>query len=621
MTDSSKQLPQSYHQGYCYFDVNTGKFWIDTTDAAAGRMAINAYKANIATLANAAIYETTEAVNAPLHKINTYYGHGLSLNGTTLSLVAGDNNTTLSSITLPPDTHWTTHLYAGDGTAANKATTNGNTKISVADNSTIRNSITIKGTGATSVSSDTNGIITINSNNTTYSAGTGLSLSGTTFNHSNSVTAKTAAAQAAKTLTWGGTFTLYEEKYDSQGHITGVANYNMTMPSNPNTDYRVRQTNDTSNTNYRLLLSNSANSTQEDNITHKNDNLIYNPSTMTLSTGNLNLTGELDVVGNAYLHNETQADSLTAGSLLVTGNANFTQIPTAPTPASGSNDTSVATTAFVMNAFTANDAMVFKGVINSNSGLPAAHKQGWTYKVGTAGQYAGVNCEVGDTIYCVEDGTSANNAHWAVVQANVDVPLYKDGNTFAGSKVLMSDGTGGKVKEGTIATQTVIKTATLSQGTLPTLGTAIAADDITAWDAGSTPTLGTAFSVPNVTGNTSVTASKVTKADVTVVTNVSQAASTSSVIATVADGVLTIAKAITAVGAVTKSTGTANTVTISDVSASKVTLGTAFSIPNVTGVGSIPSLSYTARTIPNVTGVGTLPSLSTTTQSVVTGIS
>lgn len=84
--------------------------------------------------------------------------------------------------------------------------------------------------------SNSSGTVTIASTNTTYTAGTGLSLSGTTFNHSNSITAKTAAAQSAKTLTWGGTFTIYEEKYDAQGHVTGVASYNMTMPANPNSD-------------------------------------------------------------------------------------------------------------------------------------------------------------------------------------------------------------------------------------------------------------------------------------------------------------------------------------------------------------------------------------------------
>ncbi len=214
----------------------------------------------------------------------------------------------------------------------------------------------------------------------------------------------------------------------------------------------------------------------------------------------------------------------------------------------------------------------------------------------------------------------------------------------------------------TTTTADVIKTVTFTAGSVPTLGTAISADDITAWDAGSTPTLGTeipadditawsagslptfgtAFSVPNVTDNSSVTASKVTKTDNTVVKTISQANSTSTIIGSVEDGVLTlISQAITEVGAVTAgSTATASAVSITDVTATKVTLGTAFSIPNVTGagtlpslsytaksipnitsVGSIPTLTYTARSIPNVTAVGSVPTLSTTTQSVVTSIS
>lgn len=69
-------------------------------------------------------------------------------------------------------------------------------------------------------------------NNTTYSAGTGLSLSGTTFNHSNSITAKTSYAQSAtKSPGYAGTFNVYEPKYDAQGHITGVQAETITMPS------------------------------------------------------------------------------------------------------------------------------------------------------------------------------------------------------------------------------------------------------------------------------------------------------------------------------------------------------------------------------------------------------
>jgi hypothetical protein len=38
MTNPSKSMPNEYHQGYCYFDKNTGRFWIDTTDTKEGRL-------------------------------------------------------------------------------------------------------------------------------------------------------------------------------------------------------------------------------------------------------------------------------------------------------------------------------------------------------------------------------------------------------------------------------------------------------------------------------------------------------------------------------------------------------------------------------------------------------
>ena len=88
----------------------------------------------------------------------------------TIATVGGTDITVQLPSNPNTDTHYTTHLYAGSGTAANAATTNGNTKLTVTDNSTVRNSITIKGTGATTVTSDANGVITINStdNNTVY---------------------------------------------------------------------------------------------------------------------------------------------------------------------------------------------------------------------------------------------------------------------------------------------------------------------------------------------------------------------------------------------------------------------------------------------------------------------
>ena len=126
----------------------------------------------------------------------------------------------------------------------------------------------------------------------------------------------------------------------------------------------------------------------------------------------------------------------------------LTGTPTAPTAADGTNTTQIATTQFVQNAFKANDAMVFKGTIGSSGAtvttLPTTHYQGWTYKVATAGSYVGTTCEVGDMIICVTDGTSANNAHWTVIQTNVDGAVTGPASA-TNAHVATFNGTSGKI--------------------------------------------------------------------------------------------------------------------------------------------------------------------------------
>jgi hypothetical protein len=88
-----------------------------------------------------------------------------------------------------------------------------------------------------------------------------------------------------------------------------------------------------------------------------------------------------------------------------------------------------ATKQYVDAIIAANDAMVFKGVIDcsSNPNYPAADR-GWTYRVSVAGKIggaSGTNVEIGDILTCMTDGTAAGTqaavgAQWAVVQANVD---------------------------------------------------------------------------------------------------------------------------------------------------------------------------------------------------------
>ncbi len=124
----------------------------------------------------------------------------------------------------------------------------------------------------------------------------------------------------------------------------------------------------------------------------------------------------LDASNNMIIPGNLTADGVTTGSLVVNGasifvnQANFNVIPTAPTPDASSNDTSVATTAFVISALTGiSSPMRFIGSLGTEgtaTSLPTAsnENQGYTYKVITADTYQGVTAKVGDVL--VSNGTS-----------------------------------------------------------------------------------------------------------------------------------------------------------------------------------------------------------------------
>jgi len=134
----------------------------------------------------------------------------------------------------------------------------------------------------------------------------------------------------------------------------------------------------------------------------------------------------------------------------------LTGTPTAPTADAGTNSTQIATTAFVAtaisNSFAANDAMVFKGTLGTNGTIDKVPTNGYsagaTYKIITAGTYAGMNCEVGDMLIAIKDGpasgTSVINADWTVVQTNIDGAVTGPSSSTANHFALF-DGTTGKV--------------------------------------------------------------------------------------------------------------------------------------------------------------------------------
>lgn len=69
-----------------------------------------------------------------------------------------------------------------------------------------------------------------------YSPGTGLSISGNTFNHSNSITAGRIGSSATESLEFGKSFMMPYIDYDSCGHIIGTGVRSLTLPENPDTD-------------------------------------------------------------------------------------------------------------------------------------------------------------------------------------------------------------------------------------------------------------------------------------------------------------------------------------------------------------------------------------------------
>ena len=104
------------------------------------------------------------------------------------------------------DTHYTTGLKVGASATAtaNAAATNGKVYLNVLDNTTVRDSHKIVGSGATTVTSDANGVITISSTdtNTTY---TSLKNPYSLTVKQNGSTLTTYDGSSAKTATVQGT--------------------------------------------------------------------------------------------------------------------------------------------------------------------------------------------------------------------------------------------------------------------------------------------------------------------------------------------------------------------------------------------------------------------------------
>lgn len=90
----------------------------------------------------------------------------------------------------------------------------------------------------------------------------------------------------------------------------------------------------------------------------------------------------------------------------------------------------------INQSLAANDAMRFKGTIGLTSAnnyiingteaeFPSKTAEvGDTYRVVTAGRYAGVQCEVGDLLICIKADSTGETTAWTVAQTNINGQIY-----------------------------------------------------------------------------------------------------------------------------------------------------------------------------------------------------
>ena len=319
------------------------------------------FKGNLSGTANKA---TNDSDNNP---INTTYAPLASPNltgtPTAPTATAGTNTTQIATTEFAntaatnANTHYTTKLIAGGSTSTgNATTTNGNTYLRLFDDSTARNSINIVGDGATSVTSDTTGKITISSTNTTYSDATTsthglMSTSDKSKLDNIENNANNYSLPAATSSTLGGVI-VGSNISNSDGTIS-LSSSNVTnalgfTPMNSTTGVNnVTQNVSTANNTYPILATNTANKTTSSAGTSVFSTKIkMNPSTGNISATSFtgNLTGTASKATN---DSDDNAINTTYAKL---ASPNLTGTPTAPTATAGTKTTQIATTAFVDNA-------------------------------------------------------------------------------------------------------------------------------------------------------------------------------------------------------------------------------------------------------------------------------
>lgn len=234
---------------------------------------------------------------------------------------------------------------------------------------------------------------------------------------------------------------LYKIATDKFGHVTSTAavtKTDITALGIPATDTNTTYTFQGASNGFKVTPSNGETQTVIVSPNIKNN---VTKTDATTTAGYIpkfnNTTG---VIENGYSVQTTLASSSTA-------------IPTA-----------AAVVAAIDNKIAVADAMIYKGTLGTDgtvTKVPAnGYKVGWTYKVITAGTYAGIKCEVGDMLIAINNGpvsgTTVVNADWTVVQANIDGAVTGPASATAGHIAVFDGATGKVIKDGTYTIATSV---------------------------------------------------------------------------------------------------------------------------------------------------------------------
>lgn len=272
------------------------------------------------------------------------------------------------------------------------------------------------------------------------SADDGIKIENGVIKHTNAVTADTT--EGFKTFT-----------YDAQGHITA---------STPATTAQAD------------AINSGVTATK---VGEYDDHLAdtSNPHSVTATQVGLgNVTNDAQIKG--------LASGTTAGDIVTFGADGYTVADSGVSiatsiPGTGAADTAVPTSKavadYVASQFSDIDAFVFKGTIGTG-GTPGTlpttgYSAGWTYRVVTAGTYAGNVCEVGDLIIAIKDydETTASNNDWTVAQTNLDGAVTSSATSTTDGQIVVFDGTSGReIKNSTKNIETSLTSS--SDAALPT---------------------------------------------------------------------------------------------------------------------------------------------------------